>query len=108
MIRESSMPEAGEYARRVGLIRLREIAESDKHRLYVPKVGGLWHGRLFHGHSGPAYRDPVGNLTHGVTARQAMRFYWLMDHGRLVSPEASDRMRSIFLDNRGGSSTTSA
>ncbi|MGI6352747.1 MAG: serine hydrolase [Armatimonadota bacterium] len=102
MIRESSMPEAGEYARRVGLIRLREIAESDKYRLYVPKVGGLWHGRLFHGHSGPAYRDPVGNLTHGVTARQAMRFYWLMDHGRLVSPEASDRMRSIFLDNRVG------
>lgn len=102
MIRASAMPEAGEMARRVGLQRIREVAESEKYRLYVPGVGGLWHGRLFWGHSGSTYRDPVAHLSHGVTARQALRFYWLMDHGRLVSPEASHRMKMIFLDNRVG------
>jgi hypothetical protein len=100
MIRLSAMPDAGSLARRLGNHHINDTAASQKYRLYDPKWGGgLFTGRPFWG-GGEGYRDPVAHLTHAVTARQALRYYWLLDHGRLVSPEASRRMLAVFLDTR--------
>lgn len=99
MIRLSSMPEAGELARKVGIKRILEIAQSPRYRLYdKERGGGMWHGRPFWG-GGPMYRDPVANLSHAVTARQVLRYYWMLDHGLLVSPESSRRMEDVFQDD---------
>ena len=40
--------------------------------------------------------DPVGDNSHGATVRQLMRFYLLLEQGRLVSEPASAAMRDIF------------
>jgi beta-lactamase class A len=37
----------------------------------------------------------VGNTSHGATARQVARFLVMMDQGMLVSPWASNEMKSI-------------
>ena len=37
-----------------------------------------------------------GNHSHGATVRQLLRYYLLLEQGRLVSPEASKTMRDIF------------
>ncbi len=99
MIRLSSMPEAGEIARRVGIGRILEIAQSPRYRLYdKERGGGMWTGRYYWGGNAQTFRDPVAHLSHGVNARQVLRYYWMLDHGLLVSPEACRRMESIFLD----------
>jgi beta-lactamase class A len=43
-------------------------------------------------------RDPLHNLSHGATALQAARFYYLLETGRLVSPEYSREMKRMLAD----------
>jgi beta-lactamase class A len=40
--------------------------------------------------------DPIGNHSHAATVRQLLRFYLLLEQGKLVSAEASKTMREIF------------
>ncbi len=40
--------------------------------------------------------DPLGNNSHGATVRQLLRFFLLLEQGKLVSVEASKRMHEIF------------
>src|SRR5262249_7391879 len=40
--------------------------------------------------------DPLGDYSHAATVRQLLRFYLLLEQGKLVSPEASQVMREIF------------
>ena len=42
------------------------------------------------------YGDPVANHSHAATVRQLLRFYLLLEQGKLVSPAASRTMREIF------------
>ena len=85
MIRNSSNKDASAVLNRVGIENLAEILQSEKYRLYDPKHnGGLWVGRDYGG--GPLWkRDPLNNISHGATAMQAARFYYLADTGRLIS-----------------------
>ena len=87
MIRNSSNPAATAILNRVGIENLAEILQSDKYRLYDPKHnGGLWVGRDYSG--GPQWkRDPLNNISHGATAMQVARFYYLLETGRLVSEQ---------------------
>ncbi len=96
MIRYSSNVEATRMLRRVGKKRLLQILQSDRFRLYDPQVnGGLWVGKEY-GKS-PAYRrDPLHNLSHGATAMQAARFYYLLESGQLVSPKLTREMKKIL------------
>jgi beta-lactamase class A len=41
-------------------------------------------------------RDPMHNLSHGATAMQVARFYYLLETERLVSPEHSRLMKDIM------------
>jgi len=96
MIRVSSNVEATRMLNRVGKNRLLEILQSEAYRLYDPLVnGGLWVGKEY-GKS-PAYRrDPLHNLSHGATAIQAARFYYLLETGQLVSPALTRQMKAML------------
>jgi beta-lactamase class A len=69
----------------MGFKDLAEILQSPKYRLYDPdQNGGLWVGRDYSG--GPVWkREPLHNISHGATAMQVARFYFLAVTGRLIS-----------------------
>jgi len=96
MIRVSSNVEATRMLNRVGKQRLIEILQSDRYRLYDPLVnGGLWVGKEY-GKS-PAYRrDPLHNLSHGATAMQTARFYYMLETGQLVGPRLTRAMKQML------------
>ncbi len=96
MIRVSSNVQATRMLNRVGKQRLLDILQSERFRLYDPLVnGGLWVGKEY-GKS-PAYRrDPLHNLSHGATAVQTARFYYLLETGQLVNPTLSREMKRML------------
>ena len=94
MIKVSSNEMAAKYSRELGLKAIQGVI--DKYRLYDPqRGGGIWVGKHY-GKDAERYPDPVGKHSHAASVRQVMRFYLLMLQGKLVSPEASQRMREIF------------
>jgi len=98
MIRNSSNQAANEILNRVGKEYLADLLQSSRYRLYDPeKNGGLWVGKEY-SKSGAWKRDPLHNLSHGATALQVARFYYMLQTGRLVSPELSLQMKSILAD----------
>ena len=98
MIRVSSNQEATRMLNRVGKERLLGILQSDKFHLYDPEVnGGLWVGKEY-GKSAAFHRDPLHNLSHGATAMQVARFYYLLETGRLVGDNLSAEMKSMLGD----------
>jgi len=98
MIRVSSNQEATRMLNRVGKERLLGILQSDKFHLYDPEVnGGLWVGKEY-GKSAAFHRDPLHNLSHGATAMQVARFYYLLETGRLVGGNLSAEMKSMLGD----------
>jgi beta-lactamase class A len=98
MIRRSSNTAATEMIRRVGAKYINELLSSPKYRLYDADMnGGLWVGKEYG--QGTAYqRDPLHNLSHGATAFQVARFYYMLETGRLVSPELSREMKGMLGD----------
>ena len=96
MIRNSSNQAASEILENVGMRYLAELLQSPRYRLYDPeKNGGLWVGKEYS--KAPAWqRDPLHHLSHGATALQVARFYYLLETGQLVSPELSKLMKSIL------------
>ncbi len=96
MIRVSSNKEATRMLNRVGKRNLIEILRSNRYRLYDPATnGGLWVGKEY-GKSQAYRRDPLHNLSHGATALQTARFYYLLESGRLVSPHLSREMKRML------------
>lgn len=96
MIRRSSNTAASNMLGRVGIDYLAKVLQSDRYRLYDAKRnGGLWVGKPY-ASSGASRRDPLHGLSHGATAYQVARFYYLLETGRLVSPEASRRMKALM------------
>jgi beta-lactamase class A len=96
MIRYSSNEAATHLLQRVGKDFLANLLQSPRYRLYDPhKNGGLWVGKDYS--ASPAWkRDPLRNLSHGATALQVARFYYLLETGGLVSPEFSHLMKAIL------------
>jgi beta-lactamase class A len=96
MIRNSSNHAATAMLNKVGKAYLAELLQSPRYRLYDPKRnGGLWVGKEY-SKSGTWKRDPLHNLSHGATALQVARFYYLLETGQLVSPELSRQMKDIL------------
>lgn len=96
MIRYSSNADATRMLNRIGKQRLLEILQSEEFRLYDPEVnGGLWVGKEY-GKSAAYERDPLHNLSHGATAMQVARFYYLLETGRLVGKRLSVVMKSML------------
>jgi beta-lactamase class A len=94
MIKASDNEMAAKYSRQLGLKQIQEVLA--RYGFYDPQHGGgLWVGKHY-GRDDERYGDPVGNHSHGATVRQLLRYYLLLEQGRLVSPEASKTMRDIF------------
>ena len=98
MIRFSSNAEATRMLNRVGKKRLLEILQSKEFDLYdLDSGGGLWVGKEY-GKS-PAYeRDPLYNFSHGATAMQVARFYYLLETGQAVGDQLSAEMKGMLGD----------
>lgn len=97
MIRRSDNRISSELIRQVGFARIAETLRDPRHQLYDEgRSGGIWVGRGYGSGVGLWRRDPVGNQSHGATARQAARFLVMMDQGGLVSPWASAEMKEIL------------
>jgi beta-lactamase class A len=93
MIKASSNEMAAKYSRAMGLKEIQRVVDS--YQFYDPKRGGIWMGK----HYGPSQErigDPINDHSHAATVRQLIRFYLLLEQGKLVSPEASKLMREIF------------
>ena len=98
MIRHSNNQVSSDLIRMVGFQNIANALRDPKHQLYdEERGGGIWVGRGYGG-LGTWRRDPVGNQSHGATARQAARFLVMMEQGRLVSPWASAEMKEIMGD----------
>ena len=98
MIRNSSNQAATEILNEVGKSYLADLLQSPRYRLYDPeRNGGLWVGKEYSKH-GAWKRDPLHNLSHGATALQVARFYYMLQTGQLVSPEYSRQMKDILAD----------
>ncbi len=96
MIRKSSNQAATDTLKRVGFENLSNILQSERYRLYDRQYnGGLWVGRDYSG--GPVWkRDPLHNISHGATAMQVARFYYLLATDRLVSGGLNHEMREML------------
>ena len=95
MIRNSSNEAATTVFRRVGAERIAEILQAEPWRLYDPAHGGgLWVGRDYGGEVWK--RDPVAGQSHGASAMQVARFYYLLSTRQLVSGSSTDEMLEIL------------
>jgi beta-lactamase class A len=98
MIRESSNSAATEMMQRVGKEYIARVLLSPRYRLYDPaRNGGLWVGKDY-AKTGVWRRDPLHNLSHGATALQVARFYYLLQTEKLVTPEYSREMKRILAE----------
>jgi beta-lactamase class A len=94
MAKASSNELAAKFSQQLGLKTIQEILNRDG--FYdSSKGGGIWVGKHY-GITGERYGDPVGDHSHGITVRQMLRFWLLLDQGRLVSPAVSTTMKEIF------------
>ena len=94
MIKVSSNTMAAKYSREIGLANVQ--AALDEYHLYdKDHGGGLWVGKHY-GKDAERHGSPVGDNSHAATVRQIVRFYLLLEQGKLVSPAASKAMREIF------------
>lgn len=94
MIKVSDNEIAAKYSQQLGLKPIQQVL--DAHGFYdVHHGGGLWLGKHY-SKSGERYGDPIANHSHAATVRQLLRFYLLLEQGRLVSPAASRTIREIF------------
>ena len=94
MAKISSNEMAAKYSQEMGLARIQEVL--NKYHFYdTNHGGGIWVGKHY-GKDGERIGDPIGNNSHGATVRQLLRFYLLMEQEKLVSKQASRRMKEIF------------
>ena len=96
MIRKSSNKAATSVLNRVGVEDLAAILQSEKFRLYDPEHnGGLWVGRPY-GKGSAWKRDPLHHLSHGASAMQAARLYYLIITEQVVTAEHHQMIGDIF------------
>jgi beta-lactamase class A len=96
MIRYSSNAAATAMLNKVGKQYLADLLESPRYHLYDRKRnGGLWVGKEY-AHAGAWKRDPLHHISHGATAFEVARFYYMLETAQLVSPELSKKMKAIM------------
>lgn len=99
MIQNSSNSAASAVLERVGMAYLAELLTSEPYLLYdEERNGGLWVGKPY-ARKQAWRRDPLHNLSHGATPFEVARFYYLLETGRLVSPQASAKMKAILANS---------
>jgi beta-lactamase class A len=98
MIRVSSNAAATRLIDKVGMKKIQTILQDPKYGFYDEKRGGgLWLGKRY-ASSGPRVGDPMNNISHGATATQVCRFFYLIAEGRLINAERSAQMLEDLSD----------
>ncbi len=95
MVKASSNEMASKFSHELGLRQIQEALIA-QHFYDTNHGGGIWMGKHY-GRDAERHGDPLKNLSHAVTVRQLLRYYLLLEQGRLVSPAASRTMREIFV-----------
>ena len=94
MIKASSNEMAAKYSRQLGLHEIQKVLDS--YGFYdAAHGGGIWVGKHY-GPNSERFGDPIADHSHAATVRQLLRYYLLLEQGRLVSPAASKTMLEIF------------
>ena len=94
MIKNSSNEIASKFSRELGLQQIQDVL--NRLEFYnAEQGGGIWVGKHY-GEEGERYVDPVGKHSHAITVRQALRYFLMLETGKLLSPPASQTMREIF------------
>lgn len=94
MVKASDNAMAAKFSQELGLKQIQAVLNS-YHFYEADRGGGIWVGKHY-GQSGERYGSPVGDNSHAATVRQLLRYFLLLEQGRLVSPEAAQLMRDIF------------
>jgi beta-lactamase class A len=96
MVRYSSNDAATRVLGWIGRDRLLDILQAPGVALYDPQgAGGLWVGKTYG--SDDAYRrDPIAQLSHGATAFQVARLYYLLEAGYLLDPSLTVQMKDAL------------
>lgn len=100
MIRVSSNSAATRLIDRVGMKKIQTVLKDPAYGLYDEKRGGgLWVGKRY-ASSGIRVGDPMHNISHGATATQVSRFFYLLHTGRLINAHRSEQMLKDLVDPR--------
>jgi beta-lactamase class A len=94
MTKASNNELAAKFSRELGLKQIQAVLSS-YHFYDTNHGGGIWVGKHY-GNSDERYGDPIGNNSHAATVRQLLRYFLMLEQGKLVSAEASKTMREIF------------
>ncbi len=94
MAKISSNEMAAKYSRALGLAQIQAVL-STQGFYDASHGGGLWVGKHY-GAGGERIGSPVADNSHAATVRQLLRYFLLLEQGKLVSPVASKTMRAIF------------
>lgn len=100
MIRVSSNSAATRLIDRIGMQKIQSVLRDPQYGFYDEKRGGgLWVGKRY-ASSGPRIGDPMHNISHGATATQVCRFFYLLASGRLINEQRSAAMLRDLSDPR--------
>lgn len=100
MIRVSSNSAATRMIDRIGMQKIQDVLRDPKYGLYDEKRGGgLWVGKRY-ASDGPRKGDPLYGISHGATATQVCRFFYLLSTGRLINEDRSEKMLENLVDPR--------
>lgn len=94
MAKLSSNEMAAKYSRQMGLRQIQGVLNS-YHFYDTNHGGGIWVGKHYGG-GGERIGDPLSDNSHAATVRQLLRYFLLLEQGKLVSPAASKTLRAIF------------
>ena len=94
MAKASNNEMAAKFSHEIGLKKIQAVL--DGYGLYdASRGGGIWVGKHY-GKDKERYGDPVADHSHAATVRQLLRWWLLLEQGKLVSPEACETMKQIL------------
>jgi beta-lactamase class A len=92
MIRVSNNAAATRVLDAVGMRKVEQVMRDPRFGFYDERRGGgLWVGKRY-ASTGLRRGDPLANVSHGATATQVARFYYLLANGRLINRRRSEEM----------------
>ncbi len=94
MVKASDNEMAARFSQAMGLKQIQAVLDS-YHFYDAEHGGGIWVGKHY-GKGDERYGDPVGDHSHAATVRQLLRYFLMLEQGKLVSPAASKTMREVF------------
>ncbi len=92
MIAKSNNAATTRMIDRVGFGKIEEVMTDPQYAFYDEQSGGgLWVGKRYAA-SGDRHGDPLKNISHGASATQVCRYYYLLAFGKLINYERSKEM----------------